>query len=75
MLFTSFTPTINGRHTRLRHFESLEVRTIPGLERLWRDGGATDGTGKSWANWSRAASFRLRYHYQANGGKHVAASF
>jgi glycosyltransferase involved in cell wall biosynthesis len=74
MLFTVFTPTFNRRHTLLRLFESLEAQTFRDFEWLVVDDGSTDGTGEFLRELESRASFPLRYHYQPNGGKHVASN-
>jgi glycosyltransferase involved in cell wall biosynthesis len=74
MLFTVFTPTFNRRHTLLRLFESLEAQTFRDFEWLVIDDGSTDGTGEFLLELESRASFPLRYHYQTNGGKHVASN-
>ena len=74
MLFTLFTPTFNRRHTLLRLFESLEAQTFRDFEWLVVDDGSTDGTGEFLRELESRASFPLRYHYQPNGGKHVASN-
>jgi glycosyltransferase involved in cell wall biosynthesis len=75
MLFTVFTPTFNRRHTLLRLFESLEAQTFRDFEWLVVDDGSTDGTGEFLQELESRASFPLRYHYQPNGGKHVASNW
>jgi glycosyltransferase involved in cell wall biosynthesis len=74
MLFTLFTPTYNRRHTLQRLFESLESQTFRDFEWLIVDDGSTDGTCEFLRELQSRASFPLRYHYQPNGGKHVASN-
>jgi hypothetical protein len=73
-LFTVFTPTYNRAHLLPRVHESLKAQTFRDFEWLIVDDGSSDGTRDLVASWQAAAPFPIRYHWQANAGKHVATN-
>ena len=72
ILFTVFTPTYNRAHTLNRVYRSLANQTYKNLEWLIVDDGSTDDTRSLVQRWIKEAKFSIRYHWQENGGKHVA---
>ncbi|MFD2698508.1 glycosyltransferase family 2 protein [Mesonia sediminis] len=70
---TIFTPTYNRAHLLPRVFASLCKQTSFDFEWLIVDDGSTDQTEKVVENFQAVENrFNIRYHKQANGGKHRA---
>jgi glycosyltransferase involved in cell wall biosynthesis len=72
--FSVFTATFNRAHTLPRVYESLRAQTLSDFEWIVVDDGSTDGTRELVEAWSAEAPFPLRYFFQENSGKHVAAN-
>jgi glycosyltransferase involved in cell wall biosynthesis len=71
-LFTVFIPTFNRAYVLPRTLASIEAQTLRDFEVLIVDDGSTDGTWELVREWAERVPFEVRYHYQPNGGKHVA---
>lgn len=73
-LVTVITPTFNRSAVLHRVYDSLCSQTISHdlIEWLVIDDGSTDDTGSLVRRWKREADFSIRYHWQANRGKHTA---
>jgi glycosyltransferase involved in cell wall biosynthesis len=69
---TVLTPTFNRKGLLPRAHRSLEAQTFRRFEWVIVDDGSTDGTGEMADEWSAQSSFRIRYLWQENAGKHVA---
>lgn len=72
VLFTIFIPTFNRAYVLPRTLASIETQTLRDFEVLVVDDGSTDGTRALVEAWARRVPFPVRYHYQRNGGKHIA---
>lgn len=71
-MITVFTPTYNRKKLLERCYESLKKQSDKNFEWLVVDDGSADGTRKFVENIQKKASFKVRYLYQENGGKHRA---
>lgn len=71
-LFTIFIPTFNRAYVLRRALASIESQTLRDFEVLIVDDGSTDNTRELVEEWAKRMPFEVRYHYQPNGGKHVA---
>jgi glycosyltransferase involved in cell wall biosynthesis len=72
MRFTVLTPTYNRAHTIGRVYGSLVQQTFTDFEWLIIDDGSSDGTHTVVSRFKESASFRIRYEWKANGGRHTA---
>ena len=71
-MITVFTPTYNRAHLLPILYKSICNQSFRDFEWLVVDDGSTDSTHELVNKWSEEASFRIRYIYQENGGKHRA---
>jgi glycosyltransferase involved in cell wall biosynthesis len=71
---TVFTPTFNRRHLLQHAYEGLTKQTTKSFEWLIVDDGSTDGTEKFVEQMKANAPFPIRYYFQKNQGKHIAAN-
>lgn len=71
-LFTIFIPTFNRAYILPRTLASIERQTLHDFEVLVVDDGSTDNTRALVQAWAQRVPFEVRYHWQQNGGKHVA---
>lgn len=69
---TVFTPIYNRAYIVEKLFKSLEAQTCKDFEWLIVDDGSTDNIRELVAEWSKKATFEIRYVYKQNAGKHVA---
>ena len=73
-VFTVFTATYNRDHTLHRVYDSLKSQTYRSFEWLVIDDGSTDNTRELIDKWQQENLFPIRYFYQENSGKHIAAN-
>lgn len=71
-LFTIFIPTFNRAYILPRALASIEQQTLSDFEVVIIDDGSSDNTRELVQAWAGRVPFEVRYHYQSNGGKHVA---
>jgi glycosyltransferase involved in cell wall biosynthesis len=72
---TICTPTFNRAHTLNRVFESLCRQKFADFEWLIIDDGSIDNTKEVVAQFQQKASFKIRYYYKENGGRHTALNY
>lgn len=71
-MITIFTPTYNRAKIIHRTYESLCSQTCRDFEWLVVDDGSTDNTETLFEQWTKDATFTIRYIKKANGGKYRA---
>lgn len=72
--FTIFTPTYNRAGTLESVYSSLLSQTYKDFEWIIVDDGSKDNTEALVNKWIREGKINIRYFYQSNQGKHVAAN-
>lgn len=71
-MITIFTPTYNRAYILPKLFGSLQNQTNKNIEWLIVDDGSTDDTQEIVKDFTIKATFKIRYIYQENQGKHTA---
>lgn len=74
MKLTIFTPTYNRAHLLPQLFASLQKQKLKNFEWLIVDDGSEDNTKEVVTLFQQESSFRIRYFYQKNQGKHIATN-
>lgn len=72
MIVTIFTPTYNRAYLLPKLYESLVKQKLYNFEWLIVDDGSTDNTRDLVNNWINNSSFKIKYIFQENQGKHIA---
>lgn len=71
-LVSVYTCVYNGERTIYRVFESMKRLDYPNIEHIIINDGSTDKTDQLVQEYIGQAPFVVKYHKQANGGKHTA---
>lgn len=75
MIITVFTPTYNRAYCLPKLYKSLCEQTSKDFLWLVVDDGSTDNTKELIKNYIDEGSIHIEYHWQKNGGKHVAHNY